>query len=68
MSRGGQPRQAAFKGFFRPKAEPQRRGFDNQNRESAEIILDDVETYGGEQSAIVQWARAVVGKAEASCV
>lgn len=29
------------------------------NIEAAEIILDNVETNGGEQSALVQWARLV---------
>jgi hypothetical protein len=34
--------------------------FERQNRQSAEIILADVERHGGEQSGSVQWARAVL--------
>ena len=30
-----------------------------RNREAANVILADVSRYGGEESAIVQWARAV---------
>jgi hypothetical protein len=30
-----------------------------RNRKAAKVILADVSRYGGEESAIVQWARAV---------
>ena len=36
--------------------------YDAHNREAAELILDNVESHGGAQSAIVQWARAVLSK------
>jgi hypothetical protein len=36
---------------------------DAHNREAAQIILDSVEAHGGEQSASVQWARAIEAKA-----
>jgi hypothetical protein len=38
-----------------------RAGYDHQNRDSARVILADVERYGGEESLAVQWARVVVG-------
>lgn len=38
--------------------------YDAQNRESAEIILADVEKYGGETSGAVRWARAFLARLE----
>lgn len=34
--------------------------FGEQNRMAAEIILADIEKYGGEDSAMVMWARKQV--------
>ena len=34
------------------------------NRECAEVILADVERYGGEGGGLVEWARTVLQKAE----
>jgi hypothetical protein len=31
--------------------------FEQQNRQSAEIILADIDRHGGEQSGVVRWAR-----------
>jgi len=68
MTTHGKSRQMGFRDFAKPKAEPKRRAFDAQNHEAAEVILDDVEGNGGETSAVVIWARAVVGKqTEATC-
>lgn len=39
--------------------------YDKQNRACAEIVLADVEKHGGEESALVRWARMVVGRAVA---
>jgi hypothetical protein len=36
------------------------------NRQAAELILRDVLKYGGEQAALVQWARFLLRKLEPS--
>jgi hypothetical protein len=36
--------------------------YDAGNRTAAAIILADVERYGGEESLMVRWARAVMEK------
>jgi hypothetical protein len=45
----------AIKGFW-ARAEK----FSDENRIAAEIIVSDVERYGGEGSALVQWARRAI--------
>ena len=35
--------------------------FNEQNRQAEEVILSDIAKYGGEQAALVQWARTVLG-------
>ena len=37
-----------------------RAGYDAANRESAAIVLADIERYGGEESLLVRWARLVL--------
>jgi hypothetical protein len=46
----------------RPKS--QKAQYDARNREAAELILDDVDRHGGDDAALVRWARAVETKAE----
>lgn len=48
----------------RPRLSRKHAQHDQRNLETAGIILDDVEGNGGEEAAIVQWARAVVRKAD----
>jgi hypothetical protein len=36
--------------------------YDAQNAEAAEIILREIERYGGEQSGAVQWARLFMAR------
>lgn len=38
-------------------------GYQRANEEAAGIVLQDVAKYGGEQAALVQWARLVLSKA-----
>ncbi len=47
----------------RPSHSQKQSKHDARNRDAAEIILDNVEAHGGEQSAIVQWARVIEAKA-----
>ena len=62
------PRQMGFRGFAKPRDEPKRRTFETQNREAAELILEDVEGHGGETSALVIWARSIISKqTEGTC-
>jgi hypothetical protein len=42
-----------------------REAYSAGNRTAALLILSDVMKYGGEQAALVQWARAIVGKGSA---
>lgn len=40
----------------------QSRDFDSRNLESAKLMLEDVEQFGGEASGRIIWARAVVAR------
>jgi hypothetical protein len=40
--------------------------FDQANREAAHVILADVARYGGPESLMVRWARAVIDRAARS--
>ena len=40
--------------------------YEASNREAAEVILDDVDSNGGEESAVVKWARIVLSKSGGS--
>jgi hypothetical protein len=44
-----------------------RAGYQKQNLEAAGIILERIAQYGGEDAALVQWARAVVTPKDAEC-
>jgi hypothetical protein len=44
-----------------------RRAHDAANEQAAQIILANVEKYGGAGSAQVQWARLVVERLEKEC-
>lgn len=44
-----------------------REGYQTQNMEAAGIILERIAEYGGEQAALVQWARAVVKPKDTEC-
>lgn len=50
--------------FTKPRKTVARRRsiYDQQNQNAADIILGDVESFGGEDSLIVCWARLVKGK------
>lgn len=59
-----QPSRAASTGY-NSKAASQAR-FDERNRICAELILADIDRYGGEQALSVEWARKIVAKAPAA--
>jgi len=49
--------------FARPQKKPASATVDRYeqgNRSSAELILADVERWGGEEAGLVQWARATM--------
>jgi hypothetical protein len=39
-----------------------REGYQKQNLEAAGIVLERIAEYGGEQAALVRWARLVTAK------
>ena len=46
----------------KPTVSRVRAGYQKQNEEAAGIVLQDVAKYGGEQAALVQWARLVIDR------
>jgi hypothetical protein len=44
-----------------------RAGYQKQNLEAAGIILQRIAKYGGDQAALVQWARSVLTPKDAEC-
>jgi hypothetical protein len=48
-------------------AVPRKRSAADANRESAEIILSDVERHGGAQALAARWARAVLTSTRFPC-
>ena len=64
---GGKPRQAKL--FTHSQAERISRraaAYEQQNREAAEVLLQNIDHHGGESAAIIQWARTVLGKPAAA--
>jgi hypothetical protein len=47
-----------------PSVRSAREGFDRGNRLAARAILSDMAKYGGPESLMVQWAKAVIESAQ----